>query len=214
MKERKQSRKGLGIVLLVTYVLMIAALGTYVLPVWRVEMKPLGSKSWSVHDLVKAMPKPALRRDAETDQKPSTRKKSFDFGDVLRNVSRPAQPGDEKKISPTFVIGIFIPIALALTYLLVLLGLFLAPVKGGKPFRLIAGFSILASGYVLAATHYLSVQAQNSFAQGIQQAGQGIFALLGPGIAPQLTIRPDVGLFALFGLTVAVFVVNFARKKS
>lgn len=209
MKEKKQEKKGFSFALVVTYVLLIAALATYVMPIWRVEMKPLGAKSWSVHELVKAIPRPVLKKETAP-----AGKQGFDFHDVLKNLSKPSVAGEPKKLTSTFVIGIFVPIMLALTYLLVLLGFVLAPVKAGKPFNLVSGLMVLASGYVLAATYYLSVLAQKSFAEGLKQAGEGIFAVLGTAIAPQLSIRPDVGLLTLFALTVVIFVVNFTRKKA
>lgn len=215
MKERRQQgKKGIGFALLVTYVLMIGALATYAMPVWRVEMRPLGGKSWSVHDLIKAIPKPVMKKSTESTSARTSSQKGFDFNDVLKKLSKPTPSGEHQKLSSTFVIGILIPIFLALTYLLVLLGLFTAPVKSGKPFGMIAGLSVLTSAYVLAATYYLSALAESSFAQGLQQAGQGIFAMLGSQMVPQLVIRPDVGLFVLFGLTVLIFVVNLTRKKA
>lgn len=188
------------------YVFLIAALGTYFLPIVSVTLPALGKKSWSVRDIVKSIPK-------GTSQKESQLTSDYDFLDLVKEIA-PKQKGTQtpSQASPQFIAGALVPIALALAYIFVVLSLFLAPLKKGAAFVSVSVLSAVCSTYALIGTYYLGQAAQNAFSSSLAKIEGSPFSEITKKFVQEVAIRPETGLMVLVVLTVAVAALGFYRS--
>ena len=113
MTKVKSGSNANPITTIALYGLLIAALGTYFLPILSVSLPVFGRKSWSVQNLVKAVPKNMFQQQKEEKGKPLT--PEYDFFDLVREISpRDPQTKTAVKVSPEFIAGALVPVALAL----------------------------------------------------------------------------------------------------
>ena len=193
------------------YVFLMGALGTYFLPIVSVTLPALGKKSWSVRDIVQSIPMPKGAAQKEGQKGKLT--PDYDFFDIVKEIS-PKNPETKAtaKVSPEFIAGALVPVALAFAYLLALLGLFVAPLKKGGAFSSVSVAATACSAYALLGTYYLSQAAQRAFSSSVAKVEDSPFGMIAKNFVQQVTIQPETGLYALVVLTALVLVVGFYRK--
>ena len=193
------------------YIFLLAVLSTYWMPVMSVNLPAFGKKSWSVQDIVRALPKAAPGQKEEKSSKLSPK---YDFFDLLKEISpKGADTKTAVKISPGFILGALVPVALALTYLLAILGLVLAFLKKASPFITTSVVSAACAVYTLLGTYYLSQMAQGAFSSSLAKIEGSPFAAITKNFVKEVTIQPETGLFALVVFTVLVMVIALYRTK-
>lgn len=192
------------------YVSLFAVLATYVMPIVGVSLPALGKKSFSVRDFASALPKSVPSKKEERPEKLSP---NFDFMDLVREIS-PRHPETKTvvKVSPEFVMGAMVPVALVLVYVLALIGLFLAPLRNAAALLIVSGLSVLFSGYVLAGTYYIGQAAQRAFSDSVSKLSETPFAAITQKFVQQVSIQPDYGLYALLLLTILTLVLSWYRN--
>ncbi len=185
-----------------TYLFLGISMATYFVPVIKVGIPPLGGASWSVHDVVKMVPKGMSNK---------SEKSSFDFNfmDVLKKI---LPKSNHQKLSPTFIIGILVPAALIAAYVLTFFNFFLAQVKKRNALFVSTALSAVLSIYALLGTYYLGLQARAAFEHAINKASQGIFGVIAKNFVPQNVIQPDSGLYLLVIFTLLSFIATIYRK--
>ncbi|MBI4358321.1 MAG: hypothetical protein HY584_03395 [Candidatus Omnitrophica bacterium] len=193
------------------YVFLIAALGTYFLPIVGVTLPAFGKKTWSVRDVVSAVPKGA----AEKEEKGKKLTPDYDFLDIVKEIS-PKEPETKatSKISPEFILGALVPVALALAYVLSVLGLFVAFLRKGAVFFSVSALSAVCSVYALLGVFYLGQAAQRAFSDSLAKVEDSPFSMIAKNFVQQVTIQPENGLYALVLLTVIVFGLGVYRKNA
>ena len=192
------------------YIFLVAALGTYVLPIMSVSLPAFGKKSWSVRDMVSVLPKGMPSKEGAKQEKLTPQ---YDFLDLVKEITpRDSQTKAAVKVSPEFIAGIWVPAALALAYLLVLVNLFLAALKKGNVFLISSVLSAVCACYALAGTFYLAQVAQRAFSSSLAKVDDSPFGSIVKSVIQQVSIQPEKGLFALSLLTVAVLGVGLYRK--
>ncbi len=197
----------------VIYLFLFAALGTYFLPLQSIKLPALGKKSWSVQDIVKTLPKGAPKGKAGEEKKMGKFNTDFDFMDFVKEITPKKQAtGAPVKISPEFIFGALVPVALILAYFFVVLSLFLTPIRKGSALIGSSLLSVLCSAYVLVGTYYLSSAAQRAFSSSLAKVEESPFGIIAKNFVQQVSIQPETGLYALVGLTVLVLVVGFYRR--
>lgn len=211
-KTKLSVSNGSKITTIVIYLLLMAALGTYFLPLQSVMLPAVGKQSWSVRDIVKTIPKSIPARGQE-EKAASGFKTDFDFMDFVKEISpKNQQTGTASKLSPEFLFGALMPVALVLAYLFVILSLFLAPIKRGSALIGAALISVISSAYVLVGTFYLSSSAQKAFSSSVAKVEDSPFGAIAKRFVQEVSIQPENGLYALVGLTALVLVVGFYRR--
>ena len=208
----KQSKSSLNIATILTYLLLLASLGTYFIPVVSVHLPALGTKSWSVRDIVKTIPKGTLGAKKETKKSEFTLR--YDFSDFVTEVTPRTKEGKTSKMAPELVIGALIPISLALAYLLVLLNFFLAPLARKSALSVGSLLTVVCSGYTVFGVYYLNLAAQRAFASSLAKVEQSPFAIITKNLVQQAQIQPDIGLYALAVLAFLVFLISLYQAKS
>ncbi len=198
----------------IIYLFLIGILGTYFLPLQSVTLPAIGKKSWGLKDIVKSLPKGAAKKGESGEAKESVKiSTDFDFMDFVKEVTPKKQgTGATAKISPEFIFGALIPVALVLAYLFSVFSLFLAPIRKGSA---LIGSSLLAfvcSVYVLIGTYYLSSAAQKAFAGSLEKVESSPFGAIAKNFVQQVTIQPETGLYALVALSALVLVAGFYRR--
>jgi hypothetical protein len=192
------------------YVSLFAVLATYVMPIVGVTLPAFGKKSFSVRDFAGAIPK---GMPSQKEQRPEKLSPNFDFMDLVKEIS-PRNPNTKATVtvSPEFVLGAMVPVALVLVYILALVGLFLAPIRNASGLLLTSGLSVLFAGYVLAGTYYIGQMAQRAFSDSVSKLSDTPFAAITQKFVQQVSVQPDYGLYALLLLTVLAFVLSWYRN--
>ena len=127
MPEPSQGTKFLSITTILIYSLLAGGLASSYLPIVQVKSPLIGTKSWGVQDLIKSLPKSSGKK-----KKDPIIKVDYDFMDVLKKIlPKNSKTNEPKTASLTFILGILVPIALALTYFLLIIALLVAPIKRG-----------------------------------------------------------------------------------
>ncbi|GEM_PF-5720520 len=197
----------------VIYLFLAAALGTYFLPLQSVTLPAVGKKSWSVKDVVKTLPKSAPKKgQAQEESRGKSFKVNFDFMDFVKEITPKNQANAAVKVSPEFIFGALIPVALVGAYLFLVISLFLAPIKKGSA---LIGSSLIAAGcavYVLLGTYYLSAAAQKAFSSSLAKVSDSPFGAIAKNFVQQVSIQPETGLYALVALSILVLVAGFYRR--
>ena len=198
------------IVTVLIYVSLFAVLTTYIMPIVGVTLPAFGKKSFSVRDFARAIPK---GMPSKKEQRPEKLQPNFDFMDLIKEIS-PRNPETKAvvKVSPEFVMGAMIPVALVLVYLLALLGLFIAPIRNGSMLLIVSGLSVLFSVYVLAGTYYTGQVAQKAFSDSISKLSDTPFGAITQKFVQQVSIQPDYGLYAILLLTILTLVLSSYRN--
>ena len=211
MTAKKNASKPWGIIAIL-YIGLIAALGTYALPLLRVKLPPVGEKAWSIMDVTKMLPKMTQSKPSE-DKNVFGVKTDFDFMDLLEKVAPKNSANQPSKVSPVFILGVLVPVSLVLTYVFMVLGLLLAPWAAALGW--VTGFSVLTSLYALGGTFYLGKSASQVFHESVSKAAEGIFGGIAKNFVPEITIQPDTALYALAVLSILIFLINrFTRQKA
>ena len=195
---------------IVLYALLIAALSTYFMPVVNVNLSALGSKVWSVQDLVRIIPSGMIWKNEE--RQPLTAQ--YDFFDLVQELA-PRQAGSKVtlKASPQFIAGALVPLALAGAYVLAILNLLLVPLRRNQVFTIVSIFTVACSGYVLFGMYYLDQVARRVFSESLAKVGESPFALIARNLISEVEIRPASGLFVLVGLTVLILLFAFWQRR-
>ncbi|OGW85379.1 MAG: hypothetical protein A3C35_00880 [Omnitrophica bacterium RIFCSPHIGHO2_02_FULL_46_11] len=205
-----KSSSGSGIATAAIYVFLVAVLGTYFLPIVGVNLPAFGRKSWGVRDIVKTIPKGTSKKADEKKQLTP----QYDFMDLVKEVS-PRNPDNKTavKVSPEFIFGAMVPVALALTYLFSVLGLLIASLRKGGLFVLTSALAFITAFYSLVGTYLLSQAAHRAFSDSVAKVAESPFGIIAKNLVQQITVQPDSGLYALVVLTGLVFVVGIYRLK-
>ena len=198
-----------GVTTVAIYIFLTAALGTYFLPVISVNLPVFGMKSLSVRDVVQVLPK-----GIKGGEKREPMTSRYDFMDMVKEVS--AKKGATKSkigISPTFIAGALVPVALALAYLLSLLGLFLAPLRKGRALVLDSILAALCASYVYFGIFVLNNAAQRAFQESLAKVAESPFSVIAKNLVQKVTIQPEKGVVALILFTLIVFGLSSYRSK-
>jgi len=207
MTRKKSNQPQFAVTMIFIYILLFAAVSTYVLPVLRVTLPPVGSKSWSVRDVAWSIPKSFAPRDQKEGFK-----FDYDFVDFMQKIMPEDTQNPSVLKALPFFLGILVPITLVLAYLFILLSFFLAPLTKGGPLFTTSLLAVINSIYALAGTYYLGDIAQAAYHDAVQKAGSGILGTLAQTFVSEISVKPDTGLFVLCGAAVLVFVTNLYRR--
>lgn len=191
------------------YVLLLAVLSTYFLPIVGVNLPAFGKKTLSVRDIVKVLPKSVSQR-SEAHQPLTVQ---FDFLDLVKEVA-PRNPDTKVivKLSPEFISGALVPVALALTYLLALLSFFIAPLRKDQAFLFTSVLSLVCALYAFLGTSLLGQAARRAFADSLAKVEEAPFAMIAKKFVQEVTIQPEKGFLLLVLFTVLVLGVGLYRR--
>lgn len=213
MPKQAYAKKSLPLMTILIYVSLIAGAGTYFLPVIRVNFPPFGEKSWSVQDVVGPVVQRMTFSQNQGGGKSASVNLDRDFFKVVSDVS-PKNPGTSapQKISPTYILGALVPVALLASYLFLIAGLFLAVLKPAFPFAVSSALAAGTAIYALLGTFYLGSAAERAFSNAVSKAGEGVLGVITKNFVVQLTVQPSVGLFLLAILMSLSFVAALYRS--
>lgn len=194
---------------LIIYMLLIAAIGTYALPMLSIQLPPLGEKTLSVKDVIQSIPKAG---GGGEEKKKGDLKVSRDFLDVLMKLlPKDAETKKPVKLSLTFIVGILVPIALVVAYGTLFLSLLIVPFK--KIFlSILSGAAVLSAAYAVVGTFYLGLVAEAAYANAVDKVSGKTLGGLVKNFIPEITIVPDYGLYALFLVSAFIYTINLFRK--
>ncbi len=175
-----------------------------------IQIPAFGKKSFSVRDFAQAIPKGMPSQRGERPQKLSPH---YDFMDLVKEIS-PRNPDTKAvvTVSPEFVLGAMVPVALVLVYGLTLVGLFIAPIRNASALLLTSSLSVLFAGYVLAGTYFIGQSAQRTFSDSVSKLSDTPFAAITQKFVQQVSVQPDYGLYALLLLTILTLVLGLYRN--
>ena len=192
------------------YVSLFATLTTYAMPIVGVYLPAFGKKSFSVRSFARAIPKgmPSQKQGEHQKLMPN-----YDFMDLVKEIS-PRNPNTKAvvTVSPEFVLGAMVPVALILVYVLALIGFFLAPIRNASALLLTSSLSVLFAGYVLAGTYFIGQSAQRAFSNSVTRLSDTPFAAITQKFIQQVSVQPDYGLYALLLLTILTLVLGLYRN--
>lgn len=212
-KTKLAASNGYKLATVAIYLLLIAALATYFLPLQSVTLPAIGKQSWSVQDIVKSLPKGAGKGQAGKAQSGRSFDVNFDFMDFVKEITPKQQgTGGPSKVSPEFIFGALIPVALLLAYLFVILSLLLALVKQGSTLIATSLAATISSAYVLVGTYYLSAAAQKAFSSSVAKVADSPFGAIAKNFVQEVSIQPETGLFVLVGVTALALVTGLYRR--
>ncbi|MBI4388112.1 MAG: hypothetical protein HY582_03630, partial [Candidatus Omnitrophica bacterium] len=204
MNKRKSRGIDFGIGTISVYILLLVALGTYFTPVLKIEVPLFGVKKWSTHDFVKRIP----MKFSSQKEKSSDFKVDQDFFETIKKIF-PKKEGvgaAQPQTAPTaLVAAVIIPVALALTYLLVLLGLIFVSIGKWSAVFFSSIFSVCTAVCALFASYYLGAAANQAFADAVAKAGENFLGVVTKNFIPKNTIQLDLGLYLLVGFTILSF---------
>ena len=208
MPTKLKSRGLEGVTTVAIYIFLVVALSTYFLPVVRVDLPIFGTSAWTVQEIVRTLPKGF--------QPPPEQKElsfEYDFIDMVREVSMKRQAEtDRLRISPMLVLGALVPVALALVYVLMFLGLFLTPLKRSPALVWNSLFAVVFACYVYAGVYVLNAAAQSAFRESLAKVEDSPFSAIAKNLIQKVTIQPDAGLMTLVLLTLVVFGTSLYRR--
>jgi hypothetical protein len=208
MKKSKSKNKLYTICTGFIYLMLTGALATYFLPFAGIKVPALGEKNWSVRDIVKTIPKIASGQEARRSEFNA----SFDFMDFIRELlPRGRDMKVERERLTMFVLGAFIPVSLAIVYLSLLLGLFLAVLKKSGPFLIACGLATSCASYVIAGIYYFNSVAHEAFMAAITNAKSTPFFLITEQFVQEVSVQPAYGCLALALLATLLFVTGLVR---
>jgi hypothetical protein len=192
------------------YVSLFAVLTTYLMPIVGVSLPAFGKKAFGVRDLVRVIPKGVSKKEQRSEKLTI----NYDFMDLVKEIS-PRDPNTKvvTKVSPQFILGAMVPVALALVYVLTLIALFVAPIKNAGALLATSGLSVLFSIYALAGTYFLGQSVQQAFSDSVAKLAETPFSAITQKFVQQVSIQPDYGLYALLLLTVLTFVLGWYRNR-
>ncbi len=190
------------------YLMLAGALFTYVCPFVRVRVPALGTRTWSVRDMVQTASKviPSKTNTAQSFNP------SFDFIDFIRELL-PRGEGFrlEQERTLLFVMGAFVPLALIVVYVTLVLTFFLALLKNGNPYAWATGIMNVCVGYVIGSIYFFNHAAHESFGKAITSAKANPFFLVTERLVQDVSLEPAKGAWALIAFTAVLFVVGLLR---
>ena len=212
-KTKSSASNSYKIATAVIYLALLAVLGTVVLPLQSVTLPAIGKKSWSVQDIVKSLSKGVFKGPAGEEKRGAKLDIDFDFMDFVKEISpKKEATGAPAKVSPEFIFGALIPVALVLAYLFTVLSLLVASVKNGSALIGAALISAISAVYVLVGTYYLSSAARKAFSDSVAKVADSPFGVIAKNFVQEVSIQPETGLYALVGLTVFVLLAALYRR--
>jgi len=213
MQIDRSSERGFFFAGLLLFIFLVGALATYFIPIVKIEVPPLGEMKWAVSDVVDILPKVSFEKKEGKRMFDIDFKKNREFLDLLEKILPKSEAGGMNKANLTFILGILVPIALALTYFLIIACLLFSIVRLKKFVVFLAGTACLSSCYALFGFFQLGVQAEKVFDQAVAKAGEGALGLITKHLVPEITVAPDTGLYALLGACILVFFASLLRAK-
>ena len=209
MPKQAYAKKNLSLFTILIYACLIAGAGTYFLPVIRVNLPPLGEKSWSIQDIVG----PIFQKMAPSQQKTGSVKLDRDFFELVNKVApKDSKTSAPKKISITYILGALVPVALLASYVFLFAGLFLAGLKNAGALVFSSAAAAITAIYALLGTFYLGAAAERAFTNAVAKAGEGVLGVITKNFAVKLTVQPSVGLYLLAVLMSLCFVTSLYRN--
>jgi len=185
-------------------VFLLGALATYVVPFMSIGLARIGVVEYSFNDMVKLIPLPEMKQGKKAPD--------IDFMDMLKKIQALGKQARDTKgtfnLSPEIILGALIPIALGLTYLLVLFCLFMEIFGKGVLLKSSLFFSILTSAYVVGAGTYLSALVRNRVAG----SGSGVLSIVTGIFSKGVTVQTETGAYALLILVALAFLSHVFRK--
>lgn len=206
MSDDSDKKSFLGFSTVLIYVLLFAGLATAYMPMLEVKSPPIGSKSFGVSDLIKSLPK------STGEKKDPIIKVDYDFMDILKKILPKNSSNEPKKFSLTFILGVLVPVALALTYFLLVISLLVAPIKKGPFLSWVSGTAFFSSAYSLVGIFYLGLAAEKAFEDAVEKASGGLLGVITKNFIPELSITPDMGAYVLTGIALATVIISQFRR--
>jgi len=197
-------KSGHDIFKILVYFFLTASLATYFVPAFKVEVPPFGRVSWSVHSVVKMIPKGMFNQNQK-----SAAEIQFNFLDMLRKILPEKK---QQSFSPAFLIGALIPVALLFAYITVFFNFFLVHVNKLDTLITSAAISLAASIYALLATYYLSAQARLAFQNALNKASEGLFGIIAKSFVSKNIVEPDSGFYMLVAFTFLSLIAAIYKK--
>lgn len=201
-----KSKANFDIFTILVYFFLAASLVTYFIPAFKVDIRPFGRISWSVHSVVKMIPKGMFNQNQK-----NTSQIQFDFLDMLRKILPEKK---QKTFSPAFLIGALIPIALIIDYITIFFNIFLVHKKKTDTLIVSSAISFAASLYALLATYYLSTQARLAFQGAMDKASEGLFGVIARSFVTKNVVEPDSAFYILTAFTFLSFIAAIYKKYS
>lgn len=207
---RKTKQQTLKTTTVTIYILLFLGLGTYFMPLLQVKLAPLGTKSWSLQQILEPLPQKIFGGG-----KKKSFKVDYDFTDLLEKVlPRDKKSNELTRLSPTFILGALIPVALIVTYLSLIGGLFLAAFGRGSPLVYTSLIGLIGAAYSMFGVYYLGQAAVKGFDAAVERAGEGVLGFVTRNFVQEAAIQPDAGLFVLLVATLAIFAVGIYRNNN
>lgn len=190
---------------------MLAVLGlaiwNYTLPLLEVKVPPLVSKQITAWNLTQPVLKSLTKEKKESAL--DKLKGDTSFYDVLEKiVPKNEETGKKKKFSLTFIMGVFVPIAIIASYLILFIVGIVFLLGRVKVMTLFAAISVVLSTYALAGTYYLGKAAQEKFQNTVEEKSAGLLGAVAKHFVSEITIKPDMALYILFGLALTSWALN------
>lgn len=185
---------------------LLASLATIWIPFISLQLPAIGEISWSVQDLVKMIPKDIFKASSNRRENVP----EIDFMGLLRRLTVGSKaPQKPLPLSVEFIAGVLIPVALAIAYLMVILGL-IGLALGRKGFlTLTSAIAACASLYVIFGIQVLSWAAQKRMDQALSRLQAHPFSFVTKYFVEKTAVSPDQGIFLLAGLATTAFLVAF-----
>lgn len=203
---------------ILTGVLLLASLATFFLPLMRAEMKPVFDKRWSAWQVVEPLPKAFTKKGSGTSTGTSTTQgtvtRDVDYMDVLQKILPKNETTKEpSKLSPVFINGVLVPVALIVAYLGTLLAclLFFWSRKWFYPFLLALNFS--AALYAIFGVTALGVAAKRAFEKAVDAQTSQWFGIVTKYFVSEVVIAPDVALYVMCWTTISALAVLLIRNQ-
>ena len=202
-------KKNLLLPAILIYACLVAGVGTYFLPVIRVNLPPLGEKSWSVQDIVG----PIVQRVTFQRGKSGSVKMNRDFLEIVNKVStQNSKTSAPQKISLTYIFGALVPIALLASYVFLIASFILTAFNQTKPLLFSTATAAVTAIYALLGTFYLGSAAERAFANAVSKASEGMLGVITKNFEVKLTVQPSIGLFLLAILMTLGFAASLFRN--
>jgi len=187
------------------YGFLLMGLYTFVMPAISITLPAFGKKSWSVHSIVRILPKDAIPEKRGTTD--------LNFKDILSEIlPQDKETKEVKKFSLDFILAILIPIALGATYLLFVLNIFLGLLPSPRFITLSSIVCIFTAGYALVGTHLLGAFVKKRLAEKMAAMNEGIFQMVGRHFVKDTSIQPEDALYWLVVLSFLIFFTSLFRQ--
>ncbi len=184
--------------------LIAGSIWTFFLPLVKVNVPPIVSEQWSAWDMTKPLPKLFTKRESKWD----AGKLDFDYLDVLMKILPKNKTGERQKISPTFWIGISLPIVLVLTYLALIFAVLSLLLLRSSGLRTASLMALGGSIYSVFGVYALGWSATRAFQEAVAARTEGFLGEVAKHFVQKITMESDMALYVLCTCTLLLFFVQ------